>query len=252
MSNPEGLKKSLFDLTETIKDTIMITPHKAGWPFIIGFAVASLIITLLWEGFALIGLVLTLWCVYFFRDPARYVPARTDLIVSPADGKVTSVTEGCALPRELRDATTIDDEDGDYTRVSIFLNVFNVHVNRNPISGLVKKVVYKPGMFLNAGDPRASFDNERCAALIKHESGKEIGVVQIAGLIARRILCDLSEGQDVKKGDRYGIIRFGSRVDVYLPEGVAPMVSVGQTMIGGESIIADMASNEPAREMQEI
>jgi phosphatidylserine decarboxylase len=252
MQPPNGLQKTLFDLTETIKQTVMITPHRAGWPFIIGFAVVSLIISLFWDGFTLIGLVLTLWCVYFFRDPARIVPVRDGLIVSPADGRVTDVSEGCALPRELRDAAVIDDDDGDYTRVSIFLSVFNVHVNRNPISGVVKKLVYKPGLFLNAGDARASFENERCAALVQHESGKNLGVVQIAGLIARRILCDLQEGQDVKKGERYGIIRFGSRVDIYLPEGVSPLVAVGQTMIGGESIIADFAASEPARDTQVI
>ena len=252
MNPPDGLQKTLFDLTETIKQSVFITPHRAGWPFIIGFAVASLLISLIWDGFILIGLVLTLWCVYFFRDPARIVPTRDGLVVSPADGVVTAISEGSNLPRELRDPSSIDDDDGDYTRVSIFLNVFNVHVNRNPISGVVKKLVYRPGLFLNAGDARASFENERCAALISHESGKELAVVQIAGLIARRILCDLQEGQDVKKGDRYGIIRFGSRVDVYLPEGVAPLVAVGQTMIGGESIIADFASTEPARETQII
>ncbi len=245
----DGLEKTLFDLTETIKQTVMITPHRAGWPFIVGFAVASLLISLLWDGFILIGLVLTLWCIYFFRDPARIVPTRDGLIISPADGRVTDVTEGCALPRELSGK---DEDDGDYTRISIFLSVFNVHVNRIPVSGVVKKLVYKPGLFLNAGDPRASFENERCAALIAHESGREFGVVQIAGLIARRILCDVQEGQDVKKGDRYGIIRFGSRVDIYLPEGVAPLVSVGQTMIGGETVLADMASSETARDTQTI
>ena len=245
----DGLQKTLFDLTETIKQTVMINPHRAGWPFIIGFAVASLLISLVWDGFVLIGLVLTLWCIYFFRDPARVVPARDGLIISPADGRVTDVTEGCALPREL---TGKDEDDGDYTRVSIFLSVFNVHVNRVPVSGVVKKLVYKPGLFLNAGDARASFENERCAALITHESGREFGVVQIAGLIARRILCDMQEGQDVKKGDRYGIIRFGSRVDVYLPEGVAPLVAVGQTMIGGETVLADFTSSETARDTQII
>ena len=245
----DGLNKTIFDLTETIKQTVMITPHRAGWPFIIGFAVASLLISLFWDGFILIGLVLTLWCIYFFRDPARIVPTRDGLIISPADGRVTDVTEGCALPRELSGK---DEEEGDYTRISVFLSVFNVHVNRIPVSGVVKKLVYKPGLFLNAGDPRASFENERCAALIAHESGKEFGVVQIAGLIARRILCDIQEGQDVKKGERYGIIRFGSRVDIYLPEGVAPLVAVGQTMIGGETVLADFTSSETARDTQVI
>lgn len=252
MQQPEGLNKTLFDLTQTIKDSVLITPHPAGWPFIFGFAIVSLLISLVWHGFTIIGLILTLWCVYFFRDPKRSVPTRDGLVLSPADGRVTDVSEGCALPRELRDPANMDDDDGEYTRVSIFLNVFNVHVNRNPISGVVKKLVYKPGLFLNAGDARASFENERCAALVQHESGKNLAVVQIAGLIARRILCDLQEGQDVKKGERYGIIRFGSRMDVYLPEGVSPLVSVGQTMVGGESVIADFNSTESPRETQLI
>ena len=252
MQEQNGLQKTFFDITETIKDTLFITPHKAGWPFIIGFAVASLLISLIWEGFVAIGLVLTLWCVYFFRDPKRIVPMNPELVVAPADGKVTNIEQSVPLPKELQVNKTQDDEDGDYTRISIFLNVFNVHVNRNPVSGLVQKCVYKPGLFLSADDARASFDNERCSALIKHESGLEIGVVQIAGFIARRILCDLQEGQDVKKGDRYGIIRFGSRVDVYLPEGVEPLVAVGQTMVGGESVLADLSQKNNVREMQEI
>jgi phosphatidylserine decarboxylase len=248
----DGLKKTLTDLTETIRDTVFTPTHKAGWPFIIGFAVATILLSFVWDGFGAIGLVLTLWCVYFFRDPVRAVPLREGLIVSPADGRVTAITEGCALPRELRAPAEMDSDDGDYTRVSIFLSVFDVHVNRVPIAGHVRKVVYKPGLFLNAGNDRASFENERCAALISLPNGRTVGVVQIAGLIARRILCDLKEDTDVKTGERYGIIRFGSRVDVYLPEGVAPLCGVGQRMIGGESIIADMQASEAARAFQPV
>ncbi len=245
----KGFDKTISDLMMTIKQTVYTPTHKAGWPFILGFAIATILLSLLWEGFALIGLVLTLWCVYFFRDPIRAVPLREDLVVSPADGRVTQIIEACALPVELRsDSSTAEDEDGDFTRISIFLSVFDVHVNRTPVSGLIKKVVYKPGVFLNAGNDRASMENERCAALIGLSNGREVGVVQIAGLIARRILCDLREGQDVRKGERFGIIRFGSRVDVYLPEGVAAFVSVGQRCIGGETVLADLSSTEAARE----
>lgn len=248
MNDP--INKTLNDLLMTIRQTMFTPTHKAGWPFILGFALATILLSLLWEGFAFIGLVLTLWCVYFFRDPIRSVPMRSGLIVSPADGRVTAIIEACPLPLELRAVTDTsnDDEDGDYTRVSIFLSVFDVHVNRSPISGTVRKVVYKPGQFLNAGNERASLENERCAALVEIAGGKQVGFVQIAGLLARRILCDLQEGQEIRTGERYGIIRFGSRVDVYLPQGVAPMVCLGQRMIGGETVLADLNSNEAARE----
>lgn len=250
----KGFDKTINDLIMTIKQTMFTPTHKAGWPFILGFAIVTIILSFLWEGFALIGLVLTLWCVYFFRDPVRAVPVRDGLVVSPGDGRVTQIVEACQLPLELRPegASTDIDEDGDYTRISIFLSVFDVHVNRAPVSGLVKKVVYKPGVFLNAGNDRASIENERCAALITLPNGRELGVVQIAGLVARRILCDLTEGQEVRRGERYGIIRFGSRMDVYLPEGVAPLVSVGQKMIGGETVLGDFNSSETLREAVSI
>ncbi len=246
----KGFDKTINDLLMTIKQTVFTPTHKAGIPFILGFALVTILLSFLWEGFALIGLVLTLWCVYFFRDPARYVPLREGLIVAPGDGRVTQIVEACQLPPELRSelAPTEIDADGDYTKISIFLSVFDVHVNRSPVSGIVKKVVYKPGIFLNAGNDRASMENERCAALIAMPNGKELGVVQVAGLIARRILCDLTEGQDIAKGERYGIIRFGSRMDIYLPEGVAPLVAVGQRMIGGETVLGDTSSSEAARE----
>lgn len=250
----KGFDKTINDLLMTIKQTMFTPTHKAGWPFILGFAITTILLSFLWEGFALIGLVLTLWCVYFFRDPIRSVPLREGLVVSPGDGRVTQIVEACQLPVELRSEISSSevDEDGDYTRISIFLSVFDVHVNRSPVSGLVKKVVYKPGIFLNAGNDRASMENERCAALIALPNGKELGVVQIAGLVARRILCDLTEGQDIRKGERYGIIRFGSRMDVYLPEGVSPLVSLGQKMIGGETVLADFSSSEAARESVSI
>ena len=249
----KGFTKTIDDLTRTIKQTMFTPTHKAGWPFILGFAIVSILLSLAWSGFAIIGLILTLWCVYFFRDPVRSVPVRENLVVSPGDGRVTQIVEACQLPLELRpDPTVSNEEDGDFTRISIFLSVFDVHVNRNPVSGLIKKLVYKPGIFLNAGNDLASAENERCAALIGLPDGRELGVVQIAGLVARRILCDLVEGQDVRKGERYGIIRFGSRMDVYLPAGTAPLVCVGQKMIGGETVLADLSSSETIRESVSI
>lgn len=247
MSN-EAFEKTLFDLKETIKQTMGTPTHKAGWPFIIGFAIVSVILALLSSFLGFVGLVLTLWCLYFFRDPIRMVPQGEGLVISPADGRVTDVSEAVPLPKELRtDPMDGQDDDGDYTRVSIFLSVFDVHVNRIPIGGTIKKIVYRPGLFLNAGNERASIENERCAALVD-VGGRDVGFVQIAGLIARRIICDAKEGDVVKTGDRYGLIRFGSRMDIYLPQGVTAQVAVGQRMIGGETILADLNATTPARE----
>lgn len=250
----DGLDKTLHDLKETIRQTVFVSPHPAGWPFIAGFALVSILLAMVAEPLGLIGLILTLWCVYFFRDPKRSVPQRDGLVLAPADGRITAITEGVALPRELRPqpVTADDDDEGDFTRISIFLSVFDVHIQRNPVSALVKKVVYKPGLFLNAGNDLASLENERCAALLVRPDGREIGVVQIAGLIARRIICDLQEGQDIRIGERYGLIRFGSRVDLYLPKGIAPQVCVGQRTIGGETVMADLASTEPARSAHQV
>lgn len=253
MSN-EVVEKTLHDLTQTIRQTVCVPTHKAGWPFIIGFAVISIFLAMVSEELGLVGLLLTLWCVYFFRDPVRSVPQRQGLIVSPADGRVTLISEACPLPEELRDASgdALREEDGDFTRISIFLSVFDVHVNRLPVSGTVRKVVYKPGIFLSADDDRASMTNERCSALLSLEDGRELAFVQIAGLVARRIICDLKQGDEAKTGERYGLIRFGSRVDIYLPKGVAPLVCVGQRAIGGETILADLTSQDPPREAKNI
>ncbi len=250
MTTDKGFEKTIHDLKATIQQTLFVSPHKAGWPFIIGFAVVSILLALVSEELGFIGLVLTLWCLYFFRDPVRSVPQRDGLVLAPADGRITQIAEAVTLPKELLppEDSLHEEEDGDYTRISIFLSVFDVHIQRNPITGLVKKVVYRPGIFLNAGNDLASMENERCAALIVRPDGQQLGVVQIAGLIARRIICDLQEGQDVKSGERYGLIRFGSRVDIYLPKGIAPQVCVGQRTIGGETVLADLTSREPARE----
>ena len=245
----DGWDKTLFDLKETISQTLFTPTHKAGWPFIIGFAIVAVLLAMLSEVLGCIGLVLTLWCLYFFRDPVRMVPQGNQWVISPADGKVTDIEEGVALPKELRigSANTENDDEGDFTRISIFLSVFDVHVNRVPSSGTIKKVVYRPGLFLNAGNERASAENERCAILLDTAHGQELAFVQVAGLIARRIICDAKEGDVVSVGERYGLIRFGSRMDIYLPSGVAPQVVVGQRAIGGETVLADLQSQSSAR-----
>ncbi len=249
----EAVEKTLFDLKETIKQTMATPTHKAGWPFIIGFAIVSVLLAMLSSILGFIGLTLTLWCLYFFRDPVRMVPQGAGLVVSPADGRVTDVAEGVPLPKELRqDPLDGQDEDGDYTRISIFLSVFDVHVNRIPIAGTIKKLVYRPGLFLNAGNERASIENERCAALLDLADGRDLGFVQIAGLIARRIICEAKEGDVVETGARYGLIRFGSRMDIYLPKGITAQVAIGQRMIGGESILADLNSVTPQREAKAV
>jgi phosphatidylserine decarboxylase len=206
--------------------------HKEGQRFVLIFAVATLIFGgLVYEPLGWIGLVLTLWCFYFFRDPIRYVPQNELFIISPADGLIQKI-EKAKLPEELGLGSK------EVIRISVFLNVFNVHVNRIPVSGKVETLNYHPGKFLSANLEKASDVNERQALVIEHTEGKRVVCVQIAGQIARRIVCELEEGQDVVAGDRYGIIRFGSRVDVYLPENVEPLVTVGQTAIGGETVFA--------------
>ncbi|OJV47543.1 MAG: phosphatidylserine decarboxylase [Alphaproteobacteria bacterium 43-37] len=215
--------------------------HKDGWKFIGAFALGALI---LWSMSTFIGclaFVLTAWCAYFFRDPTRVTPSRSGLIIAPADGIVQAITQA-PLPKELEGGGAL------YTRVSIFLNVFDVHINRVPLDGTIQKIIYNKGLFFNASLDKASEHNERQTVVVKDDSGLEITFVQIAGLIARRIRCDITEGQTVKAGERYGLIRFGSRMDIYLPEDIAPLVSVGQRMIGGETVMADLNSKEPARE----
>mgnify|MGYP000473420212 CR=1 FL=1 len=249
----EAFEKTIYDLKNTIAQTLMTPTNKAGWPFIIGFAIVSVLLAMVSSVLGAIGLVLTLWCVYFFRDPVRMVPVGDGWVVSPADGRVTDIAESVPLPKELRaDPMDAQDDDGDFTRISIFLSVFDVHVNRIPAAGTIKKIVYRPGLFLNAGSERASIENERCAALLDLKDGRELGFVQIAGLIARRILCDAKEGDVVNAGDRYGLIRFGSRMDIYLPKGVVPQVAVGQRMIGGETVLADLNGPAVARDVRAV
>ena len=193
-----------------------------------------------YDTLGVVGAVLTLWCIYFFRDPDRMTPARDGLIVSPADG-VVQMIDKAPPPTEL------DMGEEPRTRVCVFMNVFNVHVNRIPADGTLTALSYRPGRFINASLDKASELNERLSLRLTMADGRDIAFVQIAGLIARRILCDVAQGQTVKAGERFGMIKFGSRVDVYLPDGVEPMVSVGQTSVAGETVIADTRAQEPAR-----
>ncbi len=212
---------------------ILFVPiHRAGWPFIIIFFLTTALLFFFLGNIGIFGVVLTLWCVYFFRDPERVTPNREGLIISPADG-VVQLIDRAEAPVELEMGNN------KRWRVCIFMNVFNVHVNRIPISGTLSKLSYRPGKFFNASMDKASEFNERQSLCLKLPDGRDIAFVQIAGLIARRILCDVNEGMPVKTGERFGMIRFGSRVDVYLPKGIEPLVSVGQISIAGETVIAD-------------
>lgn len=213
--------------------------HPAGWPFIFAFAAASFVLWLVWPPLGLAGAALTIWCIFFFRDPERVTPTRPGLVVSPADGVVQMVVE-TPPPLELDMGTE------PLPRISVFMNVFNCHVNRSPIDGRVVKLAYKPGKFINASLDKASEDNERQAVRLRTPDGKELACVQIAGLIARRILCDLRPDQDIRAGERIGMIRFGSRVDLYLPQGVTPLAVPGQIAVAGETVFADLTRNEPA------
>ncbi|MEO1142996.1 MAG: phosphatidylserine decarboxylase, partial [Pseudomonadota bacterium] len=192
--------------------------------------VATLFLAWLWEPLFYLGLALTVWCALFFRDPKRVTPISNELVVSPADGKVSHVGK-IVPPKEL------DLGEEPMLRVSVFMNVFNCHVNRSPMRGKITKVVYKKGQFLNAELDKASQDNERNSLVLETEQGK-IAVVQIAGLVARRIVCWANEDEDLSPGERFGLIRFGSRLDVYLPDDAKAVVAVGQTAIAGETILA--------------
>lgn len=235
MSNQDGGGLHLVKLiTKTIPPI-----NKEGYPFILIFAVITLVIGFFWDEFLWIGGILTAWCAYFFRDPDRMVPDGDSLIISPADGLVQKI-EKAKIPVELG-------VEGERTRVSVFLNVFDVHVNRSPIAGEISELHYHPGKFLSADLDKASEDNERQTMVVKTADGKEIICVQIAGLVARRIVCNVQEKQTLEAGQRYGLIRFGSRVDIYLPDGVNPQVVVGQRAIAGETVIADLKSKAAAK-----
>lgn len=220
--------------------SIIAPIHRAGWPFIALFAILTFILFMLSRTLGFLSMILTGWCVYFFRNPRRVTPLGEGLIVSPGDG-IISLIEKAIPPQELKWSKK------SLTRISIFLNVFDVHVNRIPVDGIISKIHYHPGKFFNASLDKASEHNERNSLIIKTASGVDILVIQIAGLVARRILCEAKEGQEVKAGETFGIIRFGSRVDLYLPEGVHPQVIKGQRVLGGETVMADLLSKAPQR-----
>jgi phosphatidylserine decarboxylase len=220
--------------------TFLKPMHREGIRFVAIFAALTAVLFLLWTPLGWIGCGLTVWCYYFFRDPKRTTPIRDGLIISPADG-VVSLIEPAVPPEELGLGPK------PLTRVSVFMNVFNCHVNRAPISGTVTAIAYRPGKFLNASLDKASADNERNGLVIELADKRQIAVVQIAGLVARRIVCFAAKGQTIATGERFGLIRFGSRVDTYLPEGVQPLVVLGQGTIAGETVLADLTSQEPAR-----
>jgi phosphatidylserine decarboxylase len=217
---------------------VAVPMHKEGRKFVATFAAITAVFYFIWMPLFLLGVGATVWCYYFFRDPVRVIPQQKGLVMSPADG-IVSLIEDVIPPAELGLG------EAPLTRVSVFMNVFNCHVNRAPIAGKVTHVVYHHGKFLNASLDKASEHNERNGITIQDDDGVSIGVVQIAGLVARRIVCFVQEGSELKTGHRFGLIRFGSRLDVFLPQGVSPMVSVGTTAVAGETVLADFANPDP-------
>jgi len=213
--------------------------HPEGRKFVAIFAAITLVLFLIWDLLGWVGVGLTIWCYYFFRDPERVSPQGDSLVLSPADG-IVSLIEPAVPPSELGLPDT------PLTRVSVFMSVFNCHINRAPVAGEITAVSYRPGKFFNASLDKASSDNERNSLVIRRDDGRDIVVVQIAGLVARRIVCFVKPSDRVMSGERFGLIRFGSRLDVYLPQGVDPLVRVGQTMIAGETILADLKEQKQA------
>ena len=227
-------------MSVSMLSTFVKPMHPEGRRFVAGFAVATLVLFMIWDPLGWIGLGLTVWCYYFFRDPVRVTPTRPGLMISPADG-VVSLLEPAVPPGELGPG------DQPVMPISVFMSVFKCHVNRLPAGGRIARIAYRPGKFLNASLDKASSDNERNGMAVTLPDGRQYAVVQIAGLVARRILCWAREGQAMATGERFGLIRFGSRLDIYLPEGVQPLVCIGQSMIAGETVLADLDGTEPAR-----
>jgi phosphatidylserine decarboxylase len=214
--------------------------HPEGYPFVGGFALASLILFWLWTPLGWLATVVTLWCAYFFRDPQRVTPVRDGLVVAPADGRVSQIGNATP-PQELGLG------ERPLPRVSIFMSVFDCHINRSPVGGRIERIVYRPGKFISADLDKASEDNERNAFVIATPTGQRIAAIQIAGLVARRIVPFAREGEVVGAGQRIGMIRFGSRVDVYLPEGTRVLAAEGQTALAGETVLADFKATETGR-----
>ncbi|MEX0503963.1 phosphatidylserine decarboxylase [Alphaproteobacteria bacterium LSUCC0719] len=225
-----------MNIYKAITTEVLVPIHPAGWPFIFIFVVASLLITVFWSPFALPGTLLSLWCVYFFRNPVRTTPVTDNLIVAPADGRVLS-TGVAPAPADL------GLPDGEWRRIAIFMNVFDVHVNRAPVAGRVTATSYHAGKFFNASLDKAAEANERQNIIMETDAGQAIGIVQIAGLVARRILLEADIGDQLAIGQQFGIIRFGSRVDVWIPATTPVLVMAGQRTVAGETVLADMSGN---------
>lgn len=226
-----------MSLSKTIQNAIPPV-HPEGYKFIAVFAVLTLVLGWLWSPLFYIGAALTVWCALFFRDPKRVTPVSDDLVISPADGAISYVGK-MVPPEELglgKDPMI---------RVSVFMNVFNCHINRSPMRGKISRIVYSKGSFLNAELDKASDENERNSIVLETEKG-EIAVGQIAGLVARRIVCWAHKGDELIVGERFGLIRFGSRLDVYLPEKATVLVAVGQTAVAGETVLASFGKEKVA------
>jgi phosphatidylserine decarboxylase len=231
----------MTDILESIR-RIIVPIHKEGYPFIVIAAVLAVLLGALWSPLGWIFGILAIWVCYFFRDPPRTTPVRDGLVISPADGRVSLITTAVP-PAEL------DLPQEPMKRVSVFMNVFDCHVNRAPVSGRIAQILYTPGLFLNAELDKASEDNERNALVIETPQGR-IGVVQIAGLVARRIVSFVKEGDTLGVGERFGLIRFGSRLDIFLPLDTQVLVGLGQNAVAGETVLADLKANEPARQFR--
>ena len=230
-----------MNIIDSIKTSILTPIHPAGIPFIAIFCILAIIIGWIWSPLYYVGFTLTLWCIYFFRNPYRTTPVlsgqnKNNLIISPADGTVIQISK-------ITPAEEIGLPEGKWTRVCIFMNVFDVHVNRSPMFGKITYKKYIPGSFFNANLDKASDENERLILNMDTDNGNKIAFVQIAGLVARRIICDIDIGHSLKAGEVFGLIRFGSRVDIYFPSEVSVMVLKGQKMIAGETIIGDFSKN---------
>jgi phosphatidylserine decarboxylase len=231
----------MSDILESMR-RILVPIHREGYPYILIGLVATILLSLLWSPLGWIGGILTVWVCYFFRDPPRVTPIRDGLVVSPADGRVSLITT--AVP-----PADLDLPQEPMTRISVFMNVFDCHVNRSPVAGRITQILYTPGLFLNAELDKASEDNERNALVIE-SAGVRIGVVQIAGLVARRIVSFVKAGDSLGAGERFGLIRFGSRLDIYVPLSTQVLVGLGQMAVAGETVLADLTANEPARQFR--
>ena len=224
-----------MNIYKAITEEVLVPIHPAGWPFIFIFVLVSVLITVFWSPFALPGTLLSLWCVYFFRNPVRTTPVTDNLVIAPADGRVLS-TGPAKVPADL------DLPDGEWRRIAIFMNVFDVHVNRAPVAGKVTATSYHAGQFVNASLDKASEANERQNIVMEMDGGQTVGIVQIAGLVARRILLEAGIGDQLAVGQQFGIIRFGSRVDLWIPASTPVLVMPGQRTVAGETVLADLAA----------